>query len=59
MITVRPSEERGRGKFDWLDSYFSFSFSQYYDPAHMNFSNLQIWERVRGSHTLPEINRIS
>lgn len=42
MITIRPSAERGRGQFDWLDSYFSFSFSQYYDPAHMNFSNLRV-----------------
>ncbi|QHU99694.1 pirin family protein [Synechocystis sp. CACIAM 05] len=42
MITLRPSEARGRGKLDWLDSYFSFSFSHYYDPAHMNFSNLRV-----------------
>lgn len=42
MITLRPSEARGHGKLDWLDSYFSFSFSHYYDPAHMNFSNLQV-----------------
>ncbi|MGB2926355.1 MAG: pirin family protein [Limnothrix sp.] len=42
MIQLRPSEARGRGKFDWLDSYFSFSFSQYYDPQHMNFSSLRV-----------------
>jgi redox-sensitive bicupin YhaK (pirin superfamily) len=42
MITIRPSEERGRGNLDWLESYFSFSFSQYYDPQHMNFSNLRV-----------------
>jgi redox-sensitive bicupin YhaK (pirin superfamily) len=42
MITLRPSEARGRGKLDWLDSYFSFSFSHYYDSAHMNFSNLRV-----------------
>ncbi|MBD2655324.1 pirin family protein [Synechocystis sp. FACHB-383] len=42
MITLRPSEARGRGKLDWLDSYFSFSFSHYYDPAHINFSNLRV-----------------
>lgn len=42
MIQLRPSSERGRGNLDWLDSYFSFSFSQYYDPQHMNFSNLRV-----------------
>lgn len=42
MIQLRPSEARGRGKLDWLDSYFSFSFSQYYDPAHINFSELRV-----------------
>lgn len=42
MIQLRPSEERGRGNLDWLESYFTFSFSQYYDPRHMNFSNLRV-----------------
>jgi len=42
MIQLRPSEARGRGKLDWLDSYFSFSFAQYYDPGHMNFSELRV-----------------
>lgn len=42
MITIRPSAERGRGSLDWLESYFSFSFSQYYDPQHMSFSNLRV-----------------
>lgn len=42
MMQLRPSEARGRGKLDWLDSYFSFSFAQYYDPAHMNFSELRV-----------------
>lgn len=42
MIQLRPSEARGRGKLDWLDSYFSFSFAQYYDPAHMHFSTLRV-----------------
>jgi len=42
MITIRPSEERGRAKYDWLDSRFSFSFDQYYDPAHMGFRALRV-----------------
>ncbi|ANV85321.1 quercetin 2,3-dioxygenase [Picosynechococcus sp. PCC 7003] len=42
MIQLRPAAERGRGQLDWLESYFTFSFSQYYDPAHMNFSNLRV-----------------
>ena len=42
MIQLRPSEARGRGKLAWLDSYFSFSFAQYYDPSHMNFSELRV-----------------
>jgi redox-sensitive bicupin YhaK (pirin superfamily) len=42
MIQLRLSADRGRGKLDWLESYFSFSFSHYCDPAHMNFSELRV-----------------
>lgn len=42
MIQVRPSEERGHNKIAWLDSRFSFSFDQYFDPEHMNFRSLRV-----------------
>jgi redox-sensitive bicupin YhaK (pirin superfamily) len=42
MITVRRSEDRGKGKIDWLDSRFSFSFGDYYDPAHESFGPLRV-----------------
>lgn len=42
MITVRYANERGRANFGWLDTRYSFSFSEYYDPQHMNFSALRV-----------------
>jgi len=42
MIDIRPSEERGRSKLSWLDSRFTFSFDQYYDPDHMQFRSLRV-----------------
>ena len=42
MITVRRSEDRGKGKIDWLDSRFSFSFGDYYDPAFESFGPLRV-----------------
>ncbi|MEM7207677.1 MAG: pirin family protein [Pseudomonadota bacterium] len=42
MIQIRKSEDRGHANHGWLDARHSFSFSNYYDPAHMNFRQLRV-----------------
>ena len=42
MIDIRRSAERGRTKIGWLDSRHSFSFGDYYDPAHESFGPLRV-----------------
>jgi quercetin 2,3-dioxygenase len=42
MITIRPSEERGYANHGWLDTRYSFSFSDFYDPKQMGFRDLRV-----------------
>jgi quercetin 2,3-dioxygenase len=42
MIQIRAADERGRTEWGWLDSHHTFSFGEYYDPAHQGFRALRV-----------------
>ncbi|WP_232695759.1 pirin family protein [Brevibacillus daliensis] len=42
MFTIYPAASRFVADHGWLNSSFSFSFAEYYDPANMNFGPMRV-----------------
>jgi quercetin 2,3-dioxygenase len=56
MMQLRKSDERGHFNHGWLDTHFTFSFADYFDPKHVQFRTLRVMndDRVAPGAGFPE-----
>jgi hypothetical protein len=62
MLTLSPAADRGHTDIGWLDSHHTFSFGEWYDPAHMGFRalrsrecRLRSWRCVNAEYSWKEV----